>query len=321
MTSLDLAMPTGPAIGVHPDKVGATPPIREVRLRAITQPVLSPGAFALSDSWGQYKISTRRSALGSILAHVVFLGAIAAFWFMPHEARSEPKPVARVILIAPSLESYALPLATKQAGGGGGGGDRDKIEAPRGELPRAAKEQITPPQIVLRNEHPRLTAEATVIAPPQIRMAATTPNLGNPAAPILPSIASNGLGSAGGIGSGAGGGVGKGAGAGVGEGYGGGIGGGAYKVGGSVLAPRPLTTPDPDYTEQARQAKLQGMCVLGLIVGADGKPRDIHVIRKLGLGLDEKAMIAVSQWTFAPATKDGTAVPVQISVQVSFKLN
>jgi periplasmic protein TonB len=227
----------------------------------------------------------------------------------------------RVTLIAPSLESYALPLAHKQAGGGGGGGDRDKIEAPRGALPRVAKLQITPPQIVLRIEHPKLTVEPTVIAPSQIRLAASVPNLGNPVAPVLPTIASNGTGSGGGIGSGTGGGVGKGSGAGVGEGYGGGIGGGAYKVGGSVLAPRPLTTPDPDYTEQARQAKLQGMCVLGLIVGADGKPRDIHVIRKLGLGLDEKAIIAVSQWTFAPATKDGTAVPVQISVQVVFKLN
>ena len=88
-----------------------------------------------------------------------------------------------------------------------------------------------------------------------------------------------------------------------------------------MLAPRPLAMPDPDYTEQAREAKLQGMCVLKLIVGADGKPRDIHVLRSLGMGLDEKAMAAVSQWTFAPATKDGTAVPVQISVQVVFKLN
>jgi TonB family protein len=227
-----------------------------------------------------------------------------------------------VTLIAPSLESYALPLATKQAEGGGGGGDRDKLEAPRGALPRAAKQQITPPQIVLRNEHPKLTAEPTVVAPPQILMAVSTPNLGLPSAPVLPSIAaSNGIGSAGGIGSGTGGGVGKGAGPGVGEGSGGGIGGGTYRVGGSVLAPRPLATPDPEYTEQAREARLQGMCVLELIVGADGRPRNIRVIRKLGMGLDEKAMIAVSQWTFAPATKQGTPVPVQISVQVSFKLN
>jgi TonB family protein len=260
--------------------------------------------------------------VGSILVHALILAAIAAVSLAPHKVQAVVKPYERVTLIAPSLESYALPLATQQAGGGGGGGDRDKLEAPRGELPRVAKVQITPPQIVLRSEHPKLTAEPTVVAPPQIQMAVSRPNLGLPSAPVLPSIAaSNGIGSAGGIGSGASGGIGKGSGAGIGVGSGGGIGGGPYRVGGSVLAPRPLATPDPEYTEQAREAKLQGMCVLGLIVGADGKPRDIRVIRKLGMGLDEKAMVAVSQWTFAPATKDGTAVPVQISVQVSFKLN
>jgi protein TonB len=322
VTRLNLAMPTGPATSVHPGEVGAALPVREVRLRVLSEPVLSPGAFTLSDSWGRSRVSTTRSALGSILAHALIIGAIAAFALLPHEVRSETKPIVRVTLIAPSLESYALPLAAKQAGGGGGGGDRDRIEAPRGELPRAAKQQITPPQIVLRNEHPKLTGEPTVVAPPLIQTAASTPNLGLPAAPALPTIAaSNGTGSSGGIGSGSGGGVGKGSGPGVGEGSGGGIGGGTFRVGGSVLAPRPLATPDPEYTEQAREAKLQGMCVLGLIVGVDGKPRDIRVIRKLGMGLDEKAMIAVSQWTFAPATKDGTPVPVQISVQVSFKLN
>ncbi len=66
-----------------------------------------------------------------------------------------------------------------------------------------------------------------MVAPPQVRMAAAALNLGNPTAPVLPSIvASNGTGSGGGIGSGTGGGVGKGVGSGVGEGSGGGIGGG-----------------------------------------------------------------------------------------------
>lgn len=320
MTRLDLVMPPESVDRVPTGEVGARLPIREVRVRAISQPVLSPNAFTLSDSWGRHGVSTTRSALGSILVHALII--VAAFSLLTHEVRSEARPVARVTLIAPSIESYALPLATKQSGGGGGGGDRDKLQAPRGELPRAAKLQITPPQIVVRNEHPKLTAVPTVVAPPQIQMAPSAPNLGVPAAAALPTIAaSNGTGSGGGIGSGSGGGVGKGAGPGVGEGFGGGAGGGAYKVGGSVLAPRPLAMPDPDYTEQAREAKLQGMCVLKLIVGADGKPREIRVIRSLGMGLDEKAIAAVSQWTFAPATKDGTPVPVLISVQVIFKLN
>jgi periplasmic protein TonB len=253
------------------------------------------------------------------MVHALVAGAIAGIMMLPHHVEVQAKPLEHVTLIAPPLESYALPLAREQAGGGGGGGDREKIEAPKGVLPKAAPQQITPPQIVVRNEHPKLTAEPTVVAP-QIQMAAAMPNLGNPSAPAIPTVASNGTGTGGGIGSGGGGGVGKGTGPGVGEGHGGGIGGGAYHVGGSVLAPRPLATPDPEYTEQAREAKLQGTCVLGLIVGADGKPRDIRVIRSLGMGLDEKAIAAVGKWMFAPATKDGNAVPVQISVQVSFKL-
>ena len=200
-------MPTGPTTIVHPSEIGATLPVREVRRRVVSRPVLSPSAFTLSDSWDRSGVSRTRRVLGSILVHALFIGAIAAVMLLPHQVRSEAKPVVRVTLIAPSLESYALPIATKQAAGGGGGGDRDRIEAPRGQLPRAAKQQITPPQIVVRNEHPKLTAEPTVVAPPQVRMAASTPNLGLPTAPVLPSIAaSNGTGSGGGIGSGSGGG-------------------------------------------------------------------------------------------------------------------
>ena len=60
--------------------------------------------------------------------------------------------------------------------------------------------------------------------------------------------------------------------------------------------------------------------MLAMIVGADGQPRDICVQRGLGMGLDQKAMEAVKQWRFDPATKDGRPVAVPISVEVSFKL-
>jgi protein TonB len=55
-------------------------------------------------------------------------------------------------------------------------------------------------------------------------------------------------------------------------------------------------------------------------VGPDGKPRDIHVSRTLGLGLDEKAIEAVNQWKFEPALKDGKPVAVAINVEVQFRL-
>ena len=60
--------------------------------------------------------------------------------------------------------------------------------------------------------------------------------------------------------------------------------------------------------------------MLYLVVGPDGKPRDIRVLRTLGLGLDEKSIEAVRTWRFEPAMKDGKPVAVQISVEVEFHL-
>ncbi len=146
------------------------------------------------------------------------------------------------------------------------------------------------------------------------------PNLGDPMSHLPSGPPSNGTGSGGGIGSGSGGGVGVGTGPGVGEGRGGGVGGGVFRVGGGVSAPRVIYQPDPEYSEEARKAKYQGTCVLWLVVGPDGRPRDLRVARSLGLGLDEKAIEAVKTWKFEPAMKDGKPVAVQINVEVSFRL-
>ncbi len=78
--------------------------------------------------------------------------------------------------------------------------------------------------------------------------------------------------------------------------------------------------PDPQYSEEARYAGLEGSCVLWLIVGTDGHPRDIKVARTLGKGLDEKAIEAVQRWTFEPARKDGKPVAVPVNVEVWFRL-
>jgi len=93
-----------------------------------------------------------------------------------------------------------------------------------------------------------------------------------------------------------------------------------FRVGGGVSAPRPIVTPEPKYSEEARKAKYQGTCVLWLVVGPDGQTRDIKVARTLGLGLDQKAIEAVKQWKFEPAMKDGKPVAVQVNVEVTFRL-
>ena len=99
-------------------------------------------------------------------------------------------------------------------------------------------------------------------------------------------------------------------------------GGGAFRVGGGVSAPKAIFSPDPEYSEEARKANFQGSCVLWLVVGPDGKPRDVRVDRTpLGFGLDEKAIETVRRWRFKPAYKDGKPVAVQINIEVTFHLS
>jgi TonB family protein len=87
-----------------------------------------------------------------------------------------------------------------------------------------------------------------------------------------------------------------------------------------VPAPRPIFSPQPEYTSEARAAKLEGICTLGAIVEKDGHPTGIHVIKSLGKGLDEKAIAALQRWKFEPPMKDGKSVRVEISVDFDFHL-
>ena len=282
--------------------------------------VLTSKPVPVRDIWGFYD-NKGKGAIGSTAVHILAVALIIIGTIVAQRAVKEiVKPKETVELIAPSDMPTLEPSKTA-SGGGGGGGDRDKIQASRGRLPRQAMEQFTPPVVVVRNEHPILPMEPTVVIPPQVHIQQPDlPNLGDPLSHMPASVPSNGTGSGGGIGSGNGGGVGSGEGPGFGPGHGGGTGGGAFRVGGGVSAPKAIYSPDPEYSEEARKAKFQGTCVLWLVVGPDGRPRDIRVQRTLGLGLDEKAIEAVKTWRFDPALKDGKPVAVQINVEVSFRL-
>ena len=280
--------------------------------------VLTSKPIPVKDIWGFYNYKKSGATLSTI-AHIIVISAIlVGTYYLGKKVVEKPKET--VTLVAPSMDIPVMKPAKAPSGGGGGGGDRDKFQAPKGNIPKPAMEQITPPAIVVRNDHPKLAVEPTVVMPPQVKLAMNAPNLGNPTAAMPSGPPSNGTGSGGGIGSGSGGGIGVGTGPGVGEGRGGGIGGGVFRVGGGVSAPKVTYQPDPEYSEEARKAKYQGVCVLSLIVGPDGKPRDVKVARSLGLGLDEKAIEAVNQWKFEAAQKDGKPVAVAINVEVTFRL-
>ena len=93
-----------------------------------------------------------------------------------------------------------------------------------------------------------------------------------------------------------------------------------YKSGNGVTPPRVFYSPDPEFSDQARRKHFQGTCVLGLVVGEDGMPRNIKIIKPLGMGLDEKAIETVRSWKFEPARKDGKPVAVEIAIEVDFHL-
>ncbi len=274
--------------------------------------------------WGLYDYR-RPGAAFSTLAHALLIGALVAVSWAGWQTTKAvvAQPPQEVTLIAPSTGQY-MPVSKKndRLSGGGGGGDRDKLQAPKGKLPKFAMQQLTPPAVVIRNNQPKLTAEPTVVMPPEVKLplAVNMPTLGDPLSKIISGPPSNGTGSGGGIGSGRGGGVGSGEGGGVGPGMGGGYGGGVFKVGGGVSAPRVIEAPDPDYSEEARKAKYQGTCILWLVVGPDGLPHDLKVSRTLGMGLDQKALEAVRRWRFEPARMNGRPVAVQINVEVNFRL-
>ena len=278
--------------------------------------VLTSTPVPVRDIWGFYNYKGR-GAFGSTLVHVLAIAIIILVTYMGKRIIVD-KPKETVVLIAPD-DIPALQPSSSRSGGGGGGGDRDKLQASQGRLPKQSLQQITPPAAVVRNLQPKLEVPPTIVVPPEVKLQQPNmPDLGDPLSRM--SVPSNGIGSASGLGAGSGGGVGVGEGPGFGEGRGGGTGGGVFHVGGGVSAPKKIYDPDPEYSEEARKAKYQGTCVLYVVVGPDGKPRDIRVSRTLGLGLDEKAIEAVKSWRFEPAMKDGKPVSVAINIEVDFRL-
>lgn len=93
-----------------------------------------------------------------------------------------------------------------------------------------------------------------------------------------------------------------------------------YKVGGDVTAPRPIHTVEAAYTEEARQAGVQGAVVLYLEISAEGRAENIRVRTSLRPDLDKNAIAAIEQWIFEPAKKDGQPVRTAETMAVTFRL-
>jgi len=255
---------------------------------------------------------SRHFMVGFIAQSVGLAALVAMATYIGQNRRLGPGLGLATTNIAP----ISYPFSSDKSGGHGGGGDSDKLAPSRGALPKMTlDDQLTPPEAVVRNLDPKLPEPPSVMALSAVRL----PQLGQLGDPLTEAQGppSNGPGREGGIGEGCCGGVGPKNGPGF----------GPYDQGniflpgkGGVTAPRPIYDPDPEYSDAARRAKYQGSVLLWLVVAPNGRPRNIRVQHSLGMGLDEKAIEAVSQWRFQPATLNGQPVAVQINVEVSFRL-
>ncbi len=262
----------------------------------------------------------------------IFLAMLIAFTI----THAKDQEVAEETMYYTPLEAFQdepqkvdVPKAKQKAGGGGGGGRETPTPPSKGQPPKfSMQEPIIAPRPEPQLTPPAIPIPETIKGPENLNqkrddLAPTGLKTGVDGAP------SPGPGSGGGMGTGKGGGMGSGAGGGLGPGRGGGTGGGDFREGGgdvntpqSVVDSRPvaLNSPRPNYTEAARQNKIQGNIRARVLVGPDGSVRKVSLLSHLPDSLDEEAITAAYKLRFRPAMKNGQGVAFWVTVDIGFTL-
>ena len=93
-----------------------------------------------------------------------------------------------------------------------------------------------------------------------------------------------------------------------------------YKVAQLQTPPKVVSKVEPDYTDDPRNAKIEGPVVLSLIVDTQGHAQKIRVTKSLDKGMDQQAIAAIEKWHFAPGIKDGKPVRAAATIEVNFHL-
>ena len=239
-----------------------------------------------------------RARLISLVIHAAAIAALLLFPF--GESPTLEKAVE------PQLPPIRLHLAPVPAPNPGGGGTRSPIPQTKGHLPQYAKRVFIPPVERTETIHPLVMEPSIAIEMPP--SALTLVQFGDPNGKPGPPSGGPGLN---GIGSGPKGGIGDQ------DGFGGAA---TANAGGSITGPIPIYNPDPEFSEEARKAKLQGQVVLEVVVDTDGRAHRICVRSSLGLGLDEKAIQAVETWRFRPGHRNGKPMAVPATIYINFRL-
>ena len=255
------------------------------------------------------RMKTKQDPRATAASFAFYALLIALIGWMLHKHVQFSSPVKAITLTdLTTHHPLAPPKATKM---GGGGGQRGPAPVSKGALPKFADVQITPPAPPPLQEPKIKMPDPTIEVQKDLKMANNNmPNFGMPNSPLLGNSMGNGKGT----------GIGSGSGSGLGPGSGGNYGGGPRRIGGGVSAPQLTYSVDPEFSEEARKAKFMGTVTVGLWVDEHGNPTHVHVVRGAGMGLDEKAVEAVSQYKFKPAMEGGKPVLVELNVEVNFQI-
>jgi periplasmic protein TonB len=239
---------------------------------------------------------------GAVALHLLAFPLIALM------VSSGVRLAAPVRVVSEIVVPVAPPLVAERDAGGGGG-QRGPMPVTQGHLPKVADRQIVPPTAPPMEE-PKILMEPTIEVQHDVKMATVLPNIGMPNSPLVGTSLGGGRGT----------GLGSGDGSGIGPGYGGNIGGGPKRIGGGVSAPVLVFSVEPEFSEQARKAKVSGNVLVNIWVDEKGNPSHVRVLRGIGLGLDERAVEAVKQYKFKPALENGRPVMVELNVDVTFQI-
>ena len=244
----------------------------------------------------------------SAVIHALIIGLIA--WLLYKGVKMAAPQVTHVVtpIDLPVTPPKAPPKAQTM---GGGGGSKGPTPVVKGHLPKFAEQQIVPPAPP-PPQQPKIAIEPTIDVQKDLKMANNNmPNIGVPNSPLVGAFSGGG---------GSGGGLGPGHGNGLGPGSGGNTGGGPRRIGGGVSAPVLIYSVEPEFSEEARKAKVAGNVLVNLWVDQNGNPSHVRVLRGVGMGLDQKAMEAVRQYKFRPAMENGKPVLVELNVEVNFQI-
>jgi periplasmic protein TonB len=258
---------------------------------------------------------TGRAQSISFVTHLAMIAALTLIAVHAPKITKGPENSATKVFEHLKLPRHLFPISagrTPDSGSGSGGG-RVQVPATAGNLAPLASIQLVRPSLPPKQNVP-------MVVPPTIYDPAAAPVL-TPVNKIgLPWMSeetnSPGPGDSDTIGSRNGHTMGDGLRDGP-----GGVGESQSRYREGFTPPRCAYCPDPQYTDEAREAKLQGKVTLRVLVGADGRAAQIRIVQGIGLGLDERAEQAIRGWKFVPAHDAAhRAVADWVTVEAVFRL-